>query len=440
MTRVGLFLIRFSSLCILLLLGACSGFQGVVFERLADGGIGEKIPAAGITFTSEDATTRKTVTSASNGYYRITLDPARYVVDATHPRYHDYSSSPGFFVVTGGGYQTGNIFMHRRGYDVLLITTSRLEKVPGFEAAVAEYIRVLEDTEGLLASYIELDTLACQETYGVKADDPSDWHQISEVLSVIIDATDASYVVILGGEDVVPRPALSVPSGDGPVLVANDSWYADQDGDQIVDDGLSIARFPDVLNGSDRVLVALQTATELHTAGGFALDAPVNFFDADYPTPPYGVCSECTMRDEFFALMSGSNYIKFAGHGSPVGFYSNAGHTKFSIDYMDSVDLVTNHPVILGYYSCNTGVTYPDQPTLSSEFSAAGVAAFVARTTTEGVPTFVAEVFPERLEAGERIGDALYRAMREVVLDRGDAFKASAGHLCLYGDPTLRRR
>jgi hypothetical protein len=87
------------------------GYQGIVYERLAGGGIGPVIPGANIRFVSEDGTVTRTVVSGSGGEYKIALDKARYVVTATHPSYDDYSSAPGFFVVTGSGYDTGNIFM-----------------------------------------------------------------------------------------------------------------------------------------------------------------------------------------------------------------------------------------------------------------------------------------------------------------------------------------
>jgi|GEM_PF-1429530 len=79
----------------------------------AYGGL-DPIPWVEITFVSEDGTfTRRTITNGS-GYYVIPLPPQRYVVTAVHPDYHPYSSAPGFFVVTGNGYQTGNFFLTRK--------------------------------------------------------------------------------------------------------------------------------------------------------------------------------------------------------------------------------------------------------------------------------------------------------------------------------------
>jgi len=89
-----------------LLAGSPAGFQGRVIEKKS----GRRIQDVKITFVSEDGSIVKSLIS-ENGYYKITLSQGRYRVTATHPDYEDYSSSPGFFVVTGGGYQTGDILL-----------------------------------------------------------------------------------------------------------------------------------------------------------------------------------------------------------------------------------------------------------------------------------------------------------------------------------------
>jgi phage replication-related protein YjqB (UPF0714/DUF867 family) len=89
-----------------------SGFRGQVYQRKSDGSIGQNIAGVKITFTAENGTRVKSVTSTgASGFYSIELPPQRYVVTATHPDYDDYSTAPGFFVVTGKGFQTGNIFL-----------------------------------------------------------------------------------------------------------------------------------------------------------------------------------------------------------------------------------------------------------------------------------------------------------------------------------------
>jgi len=426
--------------CIVTLVG-CNGKQGRAFERKPDGSIGPTIAGVEITFVSEDGSSTHTVTTDNAGHYKITLTPQRYVVTATHPDYHDYSSAPGFSVVTGEGYQTFNIFMKKRLGDLLMITTSLLEKEPTFEDKVNQYKSVLVETEDLSAGYIELDSDECLNTYGVKVNNPGDWEEIRDVLQEIIGITEASYIMILGGPLVVPRPVVDACCNDegNPITVPSDAWYVDFNNDQIVDEGLSISRLPELSHNSSAVVDALQTTIELHNEGGFTLDNEVRFTTHDYTTPPYGVCDACEEMDAFFMLMSTNDYIVFAGHGSPTAIYSGDYDLIFSINYMDSIDLQDYHPVIIAYFPCSAGGLYPNSSTLSYEFMKAGAAAYVARTTTQGVPGYVGSNFPSDIEGGMRIGPALFQSMRQTVLDFGDTFKASAGHICLYGDPTLRR-
>ncbi|MBN2407480.1 MAG: carboxypeptidase regulatory-like domain-containing protein [Elusimicrobia bacterium] len=89
-----------------------SGFQGFAYERLPDNSIGETLPGVEITFTSEDGSFTRSLLTDETGKYKIRLDAARYTVTAECEGYEPYSTEPGFFVCTGDGYQTGNIFLH----------------------------------------------------------------------------------------------------------------------------------------------------------------------------------------------------------------------------------------------------------------------------------------------------------------------------------------
>jgi len=109
-------------ICSLVMLVGCDGFQGTAYQRKPDGGIGQTITGVKITFLKEDGSVVKSVITDNTGFYRICLHKGRYVVTATHPAYEDYSSIPGFFVVIGGGYQTGNFFLREpRVTTVLLV-------------------------------------------------------------------------------------------------------------------------------------------------------------------------------------------------------------------------------------------------------------------------------------------------------------------------------
>ena len=87
-----------------------SGYQGVAMEE----GSFTKAPFVKVVFVLEKTDISKQVTTDENGAYRIDLKPGRYYVTATHPDFETYATAPGFFVVTGKGYQTGNLFLARK--------------------------------------------------------------------------------------------------------------------------------------------------------------------------------------------------------------------------------------------------------------------------------------------------------------------------------------
>jgi hypothetical protein len=421
-------------------ISGCDGYQGHVYERNPDGSIGKTLSHVEIAFVSEDETATYTTTTDSSGYFQIQLKPQRYRVTASHQGHVDYDSTPGFFVVTGDGYQTGNIFL-KKATDVVMISSTLLNKDTDFFQIIEQYKTTLLATAGLTAEYIELDSNETLATYGVKVNDPADWSEIHNVLEQILQVTQSSYIMILGGKQVIPRPVADVCcDGAGELSsIPSDAWYIDFDDDHIVDEGLSVSRLPGLFQNSSAVIDALQTAIELHTAGGFTLENLVKFSSNDYTTPPYGVCDTCTEMSAFFNLMSSADYIVFTGHGSSAEFSSTDNEIIFSIDHMASVDLQSHHPVIIGYFPCAAGLLYDNTSSFAYEFMKHGAAAYVARTTTEGTPTYVGSDFQPDIEAGMRIGPALFKAMRKSAQVSND-FKDNAIQISLYGDPTLKRQ
>ncbi|MBL8152375.1 MAG: carboxypeptidase regulatory-like domain-containing protein [Blastocatellia bacterium] len=100
---------------------AAGGYAGKVFERKADSSIGSPIAGVTVTFVREDGAVIQKVTTDANGSYQVGLSPARYWVMATHQGYEDYCSIPGFFVVIGKSFQTGNIFLRKPKITTLLL-------------------------------------------------------------------------------------------------------------------------------------------------------------------------------------------------------------------------------------------------------------------------------------------------------------------------------
>jgi hypothetical protein len=355
--------------------------------------------------------------------------------------------------------------MNPRPQNVLLVTTSLLSVTPALNNAVDHYSEVIARKDGLTASYIVLDSAECAAEYGVRLSDPGSWEEVRGALREIVQQTGPCYIILLGGENVVPRPTtLNV---DGSFLyLPSDAWYADFDEDGIVDGETVISRMADVSVESSAIATALETASAIHEAGGFGLIPEVDFSsrcwaappvglgdacrdDAPscgqcYNTPPYGVCDDCDRREELFDLISSSDFVFFMGHGSPEIFATNEHLPIFRVENLEDVDLQANHPLIAGYFSCNTGLLHDDDPTFATEFLRAGAAAFVARTTEEGTPQYFADKFPAYLagdgSAGRyRIGDALFELMRETILRKGSGEMRSVMQLCMYGDPTLKR-
>jgi hypothetical protein len=452
---------------------------------VTDDETGDPIRGVAVTFVKDDDGRTWSDTTSASGSYRVELPEGSYSYIATHKNYVMESSSPDLvsvrapytrrvggaggivreITVTSDSTREIDIDMEPRPRDVLLVTTSLLRETAALDDAVDGYIETVGRTDDLVARYIVLDSSECLRDYGVRAADPTDWHEIRDALEAIAEETGPAYIILLGGEAAVPRP--EIVTIDGRIwYLPTDAWYVDFDDDGIVDEGFVVSRLPDLSTESSGIAAALQTATDLHESGGFGLSPEVRFStqcwlsppiglgDACDPddascglcraTPPYGVCDDCSLREETFDLISESDYIVFMGHGSPDSFSTNDHVPIFGVENVEDVDLETNHPVITGYVSCNTGLLYQDRPSFGTEFLRAGAAAFVARNTEQGTPSHFAAHFTDYIsgtgsQGTYRIGDALFELMRESVLRSGDSEKTTAAQLCIYGDPTLKR-
>lgn len=463
----------------------CS-FEGTV----TDAATGEPVVNAQVAFFLGDSTHTLRTTTNDSGHYYLRVAAGRYFYTVKHPDFEIRSNAPdtievvlpytkrvglfgGFYreeLYTGDSYKTVNIQMEARSSHVLLVTTSLLSKTPTFDDSLAAYIEAMESQEGLAVTYVEVDSHDCRDRFGVQVLDRSNWEEYKPVIRDIAASIGARTIILLGGEAVVPRPTELVMTYYYVGFVPSDAWYIDMDDDQVVDPGWVVSRMPDVSTASEAVEAALQSATDLHYAGGYGMSREVGFSrscwapaptglgdlceETDsqcgtcYDTPPYGVCDTCDRQAEFFDLISDHDYIRFAGHGSATGFWTNEMEPIFNIDYMDYIDLQTHHPVITGYISCNTGCLRGDESSLSTELMRAGAAVFVARTLTEGTPSHFHSYFEDALKGKTdgkshqpyRIGDAMFDLMRESVLVQGRDSIHNAAQLAMVGDPTLRRK
>lgn len=95
--------------------------SGMVFVRLANGGIGPALAGATLQFTKEDHSSSFTATSDAQGHYSLSLPEARYYTRASHPDYQDYTSAPGFSVMTGGTHTTNFFLRYPRITTVIVV-------------------------------------------------------------------------------------------------------------------------------------------------------------------------------------------------------------------------------------------------------------------------------------------------------------------------------
>lgn len=197
-----------------LLVGCTSGFVGLVNEKIS----GRKIPDVNIRFVSEDGGIVKSEISDTNGYYKITLSQGRYWVTATHPDYEDYSSIPGFFVVTGGGYQTGNIFLREpRLTTVLLVRHAEKAAIPPDDPpltsdgeARAKKLANVARRAGVTAIYTT-DTKRTKGTVEPLADslklDPIIYNNPTALVNQILSEHKGDVVLVAGHSPTVPQIA-----------------------------------------------------------------------------------------------------------------------------------------------------------------------------------------------------------------------------------------
>ena len=197
-----------------LLVGCPSGFEGLVTEKIT----GRKIPDVNIRFVSEDGGIVKSEISDTIGYYKITLSQGRYWVTATHPDYEDYSSIPGFFVVTAGGYQTGNIFLREpRLTTVLLVRHAEKAAIPPDDPpltsdgeARAKKLANVAHRAGVTAIYTT-DTKRTKGTVEPLADslklDPIIYNNLTALVNQILSEHKGDVVLVAGHSPTVPQIA-----------------------------------------------------------------------------------------------------------------------------------------------------------------------------------------------------------------------------------------
>ena len=199
------------------LLGACEpGAKGVVHERLGDGSIGSPIADVEITFVEEnDRTARRTVQTGADGTYSVDLPEGRHVAWAAHPDFEDYSTAPGFVVISGGR-QTFNVFLRQPTTTTAFVVrhaekqdpSSNVASEPLSSAGLAR-ARALADAlyrAGVTAVY-STNTVRTRGTVGPLADslgiDIVDYSDHTTLAATVLADHEGDVVLIAGHSNTV---------------------------------------------------------------------------------------------------------------------------------------------------------------------------------------------------------------------------------------------
>ena len=96
-----------------IVLPACSGLKGHVYDSRSSGGIFPTIKGAHLVFTSAQDSKVSNTHGDIRGAYQIDLPEGTYRVDVTAPGFQPYTS-PAPVLVGGGGYTVSDIHMDSR--------------------------------------------------------------------------------------------------------------------------------------------------------------------------------------------------------------------------------------------------------------------------------------------------------------------------------------
>ena len=187
--------------------GCTGGYQGAVYERLADGSIGALLPGVAIEFVKEDHSEVRAATSDAAGRYRLALPTGRYYVTASHAGFEDDSSAPGFFVVpNGSAYQTGNFFLRQPRVTVALVVRHADRDGANDALTAAGMARAAELAEvasraGVTAVYSTdfVRTRSTAEPLATRLDLPVEIYTTPAQLAATIAAGHAGDVVLVVG-------------------------------------------------------------------------------------------------------------------------------------------------------------------------------------------------------------------------------------------------
>ncbi|MFH1199953.1 MAG: C25 family cysteine peptidase [Candidatus Micrarchaeota archaeon] len=174
--------------------------------------------------------------------------------------------------------------------DVLIVSTSKLKTDAAFDTALARYRKALRD-EGISSQYVVLDDAKAAESFGSSLATSSlrNTEAVKQSIEKIRAAVNPKYLLILGGDDVVPMPSTRFGATkkynkleDFFDVIYSDSLYASSQyslpkfsastfttGPTSFAPDIVVARMPAGKGDmtSSLVTVQLETAAEVHEKG-----------------------------------------------------------------------------------------------------------------------------------------------------------------------------
>ncbi len=135
------------------------------------------------------------------------------------------------------------------------------------DADLRELRQTVRERRGIEALLVYVDDEATLATYGLRPVDPSQPGQVKALIDALegcLEGRRISYLLIVGGESIIPFHKLPNPIDDQDELVLSDNLYASRDGDYFIPDR-AVGRLPDGKGeGIDLLRSLVHTAIEGH--------------------------------------------------------------------------------------------------------------------------------------------------------------------------------
>jgi len=376
--------------------------------------------------------------------------------------------------------------------DVLIVTSSKLKTDGDYNESLKEYRKELSNS-GFTSFYILVDSQKVKDLFNTQPADPTDWKSVKSVLDKIIYKVKPSYLLILGGTEVIPQPPARTEANI-PTVPPTDDIYSDITLDGVPD--IAIGRIPidDAKVMSDYLQMLTQAHKETTTIHkkiilGDACGGSDCFLyrDVDYTSdfifgmkcdqnnnclksPPY--CSgrgsppifpvPCEKKNEMLSAVKNSDFIFVGGHGDGTGFYSieQAGGGVLGDVILSSgqiYDMDFSKKIVMTF-ACFGGsidvsaicvapgaCAYPPlTPSGSTALSSVykKVSIYLGNTRFGFGGTASAQLYKEvynGIKNGESVGNAVLKMKRnELPSAYSEWWKAVIYEIQLYGDPTLK--